>query len=338
MGKTLTKRPPQEQVQGLEETRNAMRQEWDKIAVAENGLPKLDSVVMQYHRKGVTSVPEFLFEDMYGKTIAGVPINNQADVENFINDYAQLKRQIGTARAQAERSAVTMNDLHNIAAQAGISTATKAGNPNDQYLLNAINKGRKTKITLKQLETDPLVREEAANFLMDRIGANMPTMSAITPEEASVFRDANPTAPNPSLTQDQELADAFGAGGENVKDIILKANEGVEQAGVAQAPHVGQKAAYDHEQIVSVIDAIKKNYEAKAEAKQVETKAPEKQPEQTSAAPTAEALQAKCMELVRADRKNKQVIKDLLAVYSASLISDLDEAQRAELAVKLGTL
>jgi hypothetical protein len=44
------------------------------------------------------------------------------------------------------------------------------------------------------------------------------------------------------------------------------------------------------------------------------------------------------MELVRADRKNKQVIKDLLAGYSASLISDLDEAQRAELAVKLGTL
>ena len=78
--------------------------------------------------------------------------------------------------------------------------------------------------------------------------------------------------------------------------------------------------------------------EAKAEAKQVETKAPEKQPEQTSAAPTAEALQAKCMELVRADRKNKQVIKDLLAAYSASLISDLDEAQRAELAVKLGAL
>lgn len=74
--------------------------------------------------------------------------------------------------------------------------------------------------------------------------------------------------------------------------------------------------------------------EAKAEVKQVETKAPEKQPEQT----TAEALQAKCMELVRADRKNKQVIKDLLAGYSASLISDLDEAQRAELSIKLGAL
>ena len=80
--------------------------------------------------------------------------------------------------------------------------------------------------------------------------------------------------------------------------------------------------------------------EAKAEAKQVETKAPEKQlePKTTTAAPTSEALQAKCMELVRADRKNKQAIKDLLAVYSASLISDLDEAQRAELAVKLGAL
>ena len=78
--------------------------------------------------------------------------------------------------------------------------------------------------------------------------------------------------------------------------------------------------------------------EAKAEEKQVETKTPEKQPEQKTTAPTAEALQAKCMELVRADRKNKQAIKELLSVYSASLISDLDEAQRAELAVKLGAL
>ena len=78
--------------------------------------------------------------------------------------------------------------------------------------------------------------------------------------------------------------------------------------------------------------------EAKTEVKQVETKAPEKQPEQTAAAPTAEVLQAKCMELVRADRKNKQVIKDLLAGYSASLISDLDDTQRAELAVKLGAM
>ena len=77
--------------------------------------------------------------------------------------------------------------------------------------------------------------------------------------------------------------------------------------------------------------------EAKTEVKQVETKAPEKQAEQ-STAPTAEVLQAKCMALVRADRKNKQVIKDLLAAYSASLISDLDEAQRAELAVKLEAL
>ena len=85
-------------------------------------------------------------------------------------------------------------------------------------------------------------------------------------------------------------------------------------------------------------EAVILREEAKAEEKQVETKTPEKQPEQKTTAPTAEALQAKCMELVRADRKNKQVIKDLLAVYSASLISDLDEAQRAELSIKLGAL
>ena len=94
---------------------------------------------------------------------------------------------------------------------------------------------------------------------------------------------------------------------------------------------------------VEPAEVIKKEAEllredAKAETKQVETKAPEKQLEPKTTAPTAEALQAKCMELVRADRKNKQVIKDLLAAYSASLISDLDEAQRAELAVKLEAL
>ena len=90
---------------------------------------------------------------------------------------------------------------------------------------------------------------------------------------------------------------------------------------------------------VEPAEVIKKEAEIlREEEKQVETKTPEKQPEQKTTAPTAEALQAKCMELVRADRKNKQVIKDLLAVYSASLISDLDEAQRAELAVKLGAL
>ena len=90
---------------------------------------------------------------------------------------------------------------------------------------------------------------------------------------------------------------------------------------------------------VEPAEVIKKEAEIlREEAKQVETKAPEKQPEQTTNAPTTEALQAKCMELVRADRKNKQVIKDLLAVYSASLISDLDEAQRAELSTKLGAL
>ena len=89
---------------------------------------------------------------------------------------------------------------------------------------------------------------------------------------------------------------------------------------------------------VEPAEVIKKEAEILREEAKAETKAPEKQPEQTAAAPTAEALQARCMELVRADRKNKQVIKDLLAGYSASLISDLDEAQRAELAVKLGTL
>ena len=90
---------------------------------------------------------------------------------------------------------------------------------------------------------------------------------------------------------------------------------------------------------VEPAEVIKKEAEIlREEAKQVETKQEEKQPEQTTNAPTTEALQAKCMALVRADRKNKQVIKDLLAVYSASLISDLDEAQRAELATKLGAL
>lgn len=241
----------QDQVSALEEARNAMRTEWDKIAVAENGLPKLDSVVMQYHRKGVTSVPEFLFEDVYGKTIAGVPINNQADVENFINDYAQLKRQVNVARQQAEANAVTMNDLHNIAQQAGIPTATNKGNPNNQYLLNAINKDRKAaglrKITLAQLETDPLVREEAANLLMNRIGATSPTMRVDVPEPLPVVPEpvVEPVAPN-------------------FNDNLTHAERTIEnttKAGGAQAPALGLGAAHAKTQIKNIVEHIEKNIE-----------------------------------------------------------------------------
>ena len=84
-------------------------------------------------------------------------------------------------------------------------------------------------------------------------------------------------------------------------------------------------------------EVIKK--EAELLREEVETEAKQVEPAEVI---KKEALQAKCMakcmELVRADRKNKQVIKDLLAAYSASLISDLDEAQLAEFAVKLGAL
>jgi hypothetical protein len=87
------------QVDGIAEARNALRSEWDRVAVGEWQLPKLDTLNMQYNRNGVVNIPENLAEDLYGQTIAGRRIDSQKDVEDLIAEYASMKRQGDKAAA-----------------------------------------------------------------------------------------------------------------------------------------------------------------------------------------------------------------------------------------------
>ncbi len=78
---------------GALETRAQIRAEWDRVAKA-NGLGnRIDQVVATYTRGGIVNVPENAFEDLYGATIAGIPINNQSDVDRLLQQYYDLGQQ-----------------------------------------------------------------------------------------------------------------------------------------------------------------------------------------------------------------------------------------------------
>lgn len=100
-----------EQMAAIIEARNSMRAEWDRIAVGEWNLPKLDTLVMQYQRDGIVNIPENLAEDIYGNVIAGNRIDSQQDVESFIVDYVAMKRQTDKAAATAAQ-AVTYSKMN----------------------------------------------------------------------------------------------------------------------------------------------------------------------------------------------------------------------------------
>jgi hypothetical protein len=171
-----------EQVASLEEARRVMRDEWNRVAKGKLKLPKLDTLVFQYQRKGVVELPEMLAEDLYGKSFAGRTFNGQADVDAFVKEYADLKKQADKAIQSVEAQAVTLDDLAGIAQQAGIATASEAGRPINQWLTNAINKDRKAAglqpVTWQALKSDPVLRDDVADLLMKRIGNADPTISA----------------------------------------------------------------------------------------------------------------------------------------------------------------
>jgi hypothetical protein len=90
---------------GSNEARLALRDEWDRVAKATGGYPKLDQLIATYTREGIVNVPENLFEDLYGQTIAGRRINNQADAERFLQEYYDLGQQAKNAPQVMERAA-----------------------------------------------------------------------------------------------------------------------------------------------------------------------------------------------------------------------------------------
>jgi hypothetical protein len=113
-----------EQKAGITEARNALRSEWDRVAVGEWQLPKLDTIVMQYQRGGVVNVPDQMFSDLYGNVIAGRRIDSQKDVESLIAEYAQMKRQADKATATVQQAgAYSKLDRAQIIEQRGVDLA-----------------------------------------------------------------------------------------------------------------------------------------------------------------------------------------------------------------------
>lgn len=92
----------QASIDAAKEARNTLRTEWDRVAKGENGYLKLDSAVGLYVRGGIANVPENKFADLYGKTIAGIEINNQDDVNRLLQQYYDL----GQVRRQTPAQAV----------------------------------------------------------------------------------------------------------------------------------------------------------------------------------------------------------------------------------------
>lgn len=234
----------QEQVASLEEARQSLKAEWDRVAVGENKLPKLDTLVMQYQRKGFVELPEMLAEDLYGKSIGGRTIAGQADVDAYVREYADLKKQADKARQMIADQAVTLDDLAGIAQQAGIATASEAGRPVNQWLTNAINKDRVKaglpKITWQQLKNDPVLRDDVATLLMQRIGNAEPTMREVDLGFA-LFDPGKELDLSKNLKQsDRTIRNTTAAGGMQTADF-------------------GTGAAFAKQQLDNIVDYITAN-------------------------------------------------------------------------------
>lgn len=95
----------QEMAAGSNEARLALRDEWDRVAKAAGGFPKIDQLIARYMRQGIVNVPENMFEDLYGATVAGRRLENSSDVERFLQEYYDLGQQAKRAPASVEQAA-----------------------------------------------------------------------------------------------------------------------------------------------------------------------------------------------------------------------------------------
>lgn len=97
------------EAQGALETQRALAKEWDRVASAELGLPSIDSLILRFKRNGAINLnldkgEIKLFEDLYGNTIAGMPINNLGDVERYLQTYNDLGKQIAGSKTTVAKS------------------------------------------------------------------------------------------------------------------------------------------------------------------------------------------------------------------------------------------
>lgn len=96
-------------VEGARDTRKAMAAEWNRVATGEWGLPKLDQVVMTYNRGGGVNMnlnagEVRQFENLYGTTIGGMPIDNLDDVQRFVQQYVDLNKRVQQGEATVSKS------------------------------------------------------------------------------------------------------------------------------------------------------------------------------------------------------------------------------------------
>ncbi len=93
----------QSEIDDYKQTRLQYRKEWDRVAVGELGLPKLDAVNLQFNRGGFVNLSKNAgdsndqFADLWGNTIAGIELNNTDDLQKLIDQYAGQQRRIDAA-------------------------------------------------------------------------------------------------------------------------------------------------------------------------------------------------------------------------------------------------
>ena len=258
-------------VSGGMETRAQIRAEWDRVAKGEGGYLTIDRAIQSYTRNGVVSVPENKFEDLYGTTIAGQRIDNQADVDRLLQQYYD----IGQQRLQRKVAAPAndLNALRQAAKDAGIPTITDAGRPMDGRLVNTINKD----LGLKLRGLRDLTPEQYTAAMEALARRAKPVADAVPPIIDDGMRELDFTIPgldlsavakrlgvDPyTLTKGLPGLDFFGMGqGGNLYEWIKGLNSKVEKLAGDKAPEMGELAAHTIRTLNDAENKILSNLEA----------------------------------------------------------------------------
>jgi hypothetical protein len=207
----------------IEDARKALRSEWDKGASAVWKLPKLDTLVARYSRGGVVRLPDKGIkglEDLYGATVAGRRIEGQADVERFLQEYVNLRKQADTMGRRAQDTQAQYQQVQRAMEDYTIPKSGTGFNP----LGMADDAGKDARQVVGQVDPTftPTVGD-VAYYQASRIQDALKTIQANLP---AILKGQ----PN-TLTQAQRLrvideAAKLGAVFDNVLDSAMRSGQG----------------------------------------------------------------------------------------------------------------
>ncbi len=207
----------------IEDARKALRSEWDKGASAVWKLPKLDTLVARYSRGGVVRLPDKGIkglEDLYGATVAGRRIEGQADVERFLQEYVNLRKQADTMGRRAKDTQAQYQQVQRAMEDYTIPKSGTGFNP----LGMADDAGKDARQVVGQVDPTftPTVGD-VAYYQASRIQDALKTIQANLP---AILKGQ----PN-TLTQAQRLrvideAAKLGAVFDNVLDSAMRSGQG----------------------------------------------------------------------------------------------------------------